>query len=233
LSKSFGPTQALVDVDVEFVGGTVHTVLGENGSGKSTLVKALSGVVVPDSGTIEIDGSIVSQFAPRIMQLRGIETVFQEVLTAPNRSIVENVYLGYHGLWRDRLSRAAQKRSSQEILELLGAPGLDVRQETGTVPLFVQQLTVIARALVREPRALILDEATAALGLAERNALFEIIRELRDRDVLVVFVSHRMDEILEISDRVTVLRNGSVVDHVDRDHLEPSVLLRLMAPLGV
>lgn len=106
LSKSYGPTQALDDVSVDFRGGSVHTVLGENGSGKSTLIKALSGVVVPDAGSISLDDVPVRRFSPRTSLDHGVVTVFQEILTAPNRSIMENVYLGYHGYWRDSVTQS-------------------------------------------------------------------------------------------------------------------------------
>jgi ribose transport system ATP-binding protein len=233
LSKHYGPTQALDSVSIEFAGGTVHTVLGENGSGKSTLIKALSGVVVPDTGSISIDDQRMRRSSPRTAQEHGIQTVFQEVLTAPNRSIVENVFLGYHGYLRTRATRGDQQRRTRELFAELGAPDVDVGAEAGSVPLLVQQIAVIARALLREPRALILDEATAALGLVERDALFDVVRRMRSEGVLVIFVSHRMDEVMDISDRVTVLRSGRVVDHVDREAMSPGHLLRLMAPQGV
>jgi ribose transport system ATP-binding protein len=233
LSKHYGPTRALDSVSIEFAGGTVHTVLGENGSGKSTLIKALSGVVVPDAGSIAIDGERVRRASPRAAQEHGLQTVFQEVLTAPNRSIVENVFLGYHGYLRARASRSQQLRRTRELFAELGAPDVDVTAEAGSVPLLAQQIAVIARALLREPRALILDEATAALGLVERDALFDVVRRMRSEGVLVIFVSHRMDEVMGISDRVTVLRSGRVVDHVQRDAMSPDHLLRLMAPQGV
>ena len=233
LRKSYGPTRALDAVSVAFEGGTVHTVLGENGSGKSTLIKSLSGVTVPDSGTITVDETPVRRFSPSAAQAHGVQTVFQEILTAPNRSLVENVFLGYHGYLRARMSRDHQERRARELFAELGAPDVDIRAEAGSVPLYIQQITVIARALVREPRVLILDEPTAALGLVERNALFAIVRRMRAAGVLVIFVSHRMDEVMEISDRVTVLRSGRVVDHVERDRLSPSLLLSLMAPAGV
>ena len=233
LSKSYGPTQALDDVAVEFRGGSVHTVLGENGSGKSTLIKALSGVVVPDAGSISIDGAPVRRFSPRASLDNGVVTVFQEILTAPNRSIMENVYLGYHGYRRDRVPRSEQERQTRELFAELGVPDVDIHAEADSVPLLLQQIAVIARALLREPRVLILDEGTAALGLVERDALFEVIGRLRSDGVLIIFVSHRMDEVMEISDRVTVLRSGRVVDHVERDGLSPEHLLDLMAPEGV
>ncbi len=233
LSKSYGPTHALDHVSVEFEGGTVHTVLGENGSGKSTLIKALSGVVVPDAGSISVDAERIRHASPRTAQRHGIQTVFQEVLTAPNRSVVENVYLGYHPYLRARLSRDAQEHRTRELFAELGAPEADVRAEAGELPLLLQQITVIARALLREPRVLILDEATAALGLVERDALFTVIQRLRADGVLIIFVSHRMDEVVEISDRVTVLRSGRAVDHVGRDGIVPARLLELMAPEGI
>jgi ribose transport system ATP-binding protein len=233
LSKHYGPTQALDSVSLDLAGGTVHTVLGENGSGKSTLIKALSGVVVPDAGSITIDGERMRRASPRTAQAHGIQTVFQEVLVAPNRSIVENVFLGYHGYLRARATRDEQVRRTRAWFEELGAPDVDVAAEAGATPLLVQQIAVTARALLREPRVLILDEATAALGLVERDALFGVIRRLCASGVLVIFVSHRMDEVLGISDRVTVLRSGRVVDHVAREALAPDLLLRLMAPEGV
>lgn len=233
LSKSYGPTQALDEVSVDFRGGSVHTVLGENGSGKSTLIKALSGVVVPDAGSIWVDDVPVRRFDPRTALDHGVVTVFQEILTAPNRSIMENVYLGYHGYLRDRVSPVEQARRTHELFAELGVPDVDIDAEAGSVPLLVQQITVIARALLREPRVLILDEGTAALGLVERDALFEVVKHLRAGGALIIFVSHRMDEVMEISDRVTVLRSGRVVDHVERDGLTAEHLLDLMAPEGV
>ena len=233
LRKSYGPTRALDAVSVTFHGGSVHTVLGENGSGKSTLIKSLSGVIVPDGGTIAIDDALIRRFSPRTAQHHGIQTCFQEILVAPNRSLLENVFLGYHGYLRHRHPRAELERRARDLFAELGVPGTDIEAEAGTVPLYIQQLTVIARALIREPRILILDEPTAALGLLERNHLFDIVRRLRAAGTLVIFVSHRMDEVMEISDRVTVLRSGKVVDHVERAGLSPALLLQLMAPEGV
>lgn len=230
LSKSFGPTQALRSVDIDLHGGSVHTILGENGSGKSTLIKALSGVVAPDAGRIAIDATEVRLSSPRAAQALGIHTVFQEILTTPNRSLTENVHLGFHPWLRDRSSAADQARRTRELFESLGITDVDVAAEAGDVPLYVQQVTVIARALLRSPRMLILDEATAALGMGERRALFEVIRRLREDGAVIVFVSHRLDEVIEISDTITVLRSGRVVGHVPRAEATPAALLALMAP---
>lgn len=230
LSKSFGPTRALRSVSIDLHGGTVHTILGENGSGKSTLIKTLSGVVGADAGSISIDGDEVRLTSPRVAQARGIHTVFQEILTAPNRSLVENVHLGFHPWLRNRSSPSDQAHRTRELFETLGIGDVDVAAEAGTVPLYVQQVTVIARALLREPRMLILDEPTAALGLSERRALFDVIGRLRAAGVAVVFVSHRLDEVVEVSDVITVLRSGRVVGQVPRGEATPAVLLGLMAP---
>jgi ribose transport system ATP-binding protein len=146
---------------------------------------------------------------------------------------MENVYLGYHGYLRDRVSQVEQQRRTSELFAELGVPDVDIDAEAERVPLLIQQITVIARALLREPRVLILDEGTAALGLVERDALFKVVQRLRSDGVLIIFVSHRMDEVMEISDRVTVLRSGRVVDHVEREGLTAQHLLDLMAPEGV
>lgn len=230
LSKSFGPTRALRSVSIDLHGGAVHTILGENGSGKSTLIKALSGVVAPDAGSIAIDGQAVRLANPRVAQARGIQTVFQEILVAPNRSLVENVHLGADPLLRHRTSTSDRARRTRELFASLGIGDADVGDEAGAVPLYVQQVAVIARALLREPRMLILDEPTAALGLGERQALFDVIRGLRSEGAVVVFVSHRLDEVVEISDMVTVLRSGQVVGQVTRGEVTPAILLNLMAP---
>lgn len=230
LAKSFGPTQALRSVTIDLEAGTVHTILGENGSGKSTLIKALSGVVAPDAGSISIDGARVRLSSPRAAQALGIQTVFQEILTAPNRSLVDNVHLGFHPWLRRRSSPSDEVRRTRDLFASLGVPDVDVTAEAGEVPLYVQQVTVIARALLRDPQVLILDEATAALGLSERRALFEVIGLLRAAGVVVVFVSHRLDEVVDVSDTVTVLRSGRVVGQVGRGEASAAVLLGLMAP---
>ncbi len=230
LSKSFGPTRALRSVSIDLEAGAVHTILGENGSGKSTLIKALSGVVAPDAGTIAIDGTEARLSSPHAAHAWGIHTVFQEILTAPNRSLVDNVHLGSDPWFRHRTDAAERARRTRELFASLGIADVDVAMEAGEAPLYVQQVTVIARALLREPRVLILDEATAALGLSERQALFEVIRRLRETGAVVVFVSHRLDEVVEVSDVITVLRSGRVVGQVDRAGASPAVLLGLMAP---
>jgi ABC-type sugar transport system ATPase subunit len=229
VAKAFGPTQALRSCSFDLRAGEVHALLGENGSGKSTLVKILNGVHRADSGSIEIGGVPLSGTAAvRASGQAGVATVFQEVLVVPAQSVLENIWLGADGLFREKVPADAKRRRAREILEaLLGAvPDLD--GPVGPLPLSVRQVCVIARALVRDPQVLILDEATSALDVDTRDRLFEMVRRLGDRGVATIFISHRMDEIQELPDRITVLRAGRTVATVSRGEVPPDQLVRLM-----
>lgn len=229
VAKAFGPTIALRSCSFDLRRGEVHAVLGENGSGKSTLVKALNGVHRPDRGTIELGGVEYREIrSPRAAAELGIATVFQEILVVPPRSVVENVWLGTEGFVRADRSPAEQRAGAAAVLEqLLGrVPPLGMPVEA--LSLSDRQACCIARALVRRPRILILDEATSALDVATRNRVFEILVRLRDEGVAVVFISHRMDEIEEIGDRITVMRSGDVVATVGRGEADATELVRLM-----
>jgi len=209
VAKSFGATRALVRADLDLRPGEVHTVVGENGSGKSTLVKILAGVHRADSGSLTIDGVPADSLrSPASARARGIATVFQEVLSVPGSSITDNVWLGAK---RSGTTAAQRRRRAAELLEgLLGRPA-DVGRPAETLSLSERQACCIARALVADPKVLVLDESTSALDIATRDRLFVTIRELKARGVSVLFVSHRMDEICEISDVVSVLRSGTTV----------------------
>ncbi|WP_027135475.1 ATP-binding cassette domain-containing protein [Geminicoccus roseus] len=230
VTKRYGETVALADAHVTFDRGHVHTILGENGSGKSTLVKLLSGVVRPSAGTIRLDDRPIELARPADAQRLGIATVFQEVLLAPARSVLENVFMGYDGLFRYRIDRAERRRRAEAALASVTRNPLDLDRPAGTVPLAQQQLIVLARALVREPRILILDEVTAALDFGDRDVLFEAIRAFVDGGRLALFISHRMDEVRRLSDRVTVLRSGSVVETLETGEITERRLLSLMLP---
>lgn len=230
LSKHYGETIALDDASIAFSAGTVHTIMGENGSGKSTLVKLLSGVVAPDRGRILIDGAPFVGRNPAAFQARGFATVYQEVLIAPDRSVTDNILLGYDGPFRRNLPRGARRQTAADTLSRYARTAVDLDIDAGALPLATQQLVVLARALVRKPRILILDEATAALDFNDRETVFALIEALAREGCLVLFISHRMDEVLRLSDRITVLRSGKVVETVDRADATPELLLARMAP---
>ena len=230
LSKSYGETRALEGVSLAFRAGTIHAVLGENGSGKSTLVKLLSGVVSPTRGTIHADGRRIERFSPAYAASFGLATVFQEVLVAPDRSVADNVLLGMDGLFARRIPRERRRALAASTLAPIARTPVDLDAPAGQLPLAVRQLIVLARALVRRPRILVLDEVTAALDFADREAVFQTMEQFARDGGLILFISHRMDEVTRLADRVTVLRSGRVVETLDRGEAAPGRLLRLMAP---
>ncbi len=230
LSKNYGETQALEGATLGFTPGTVHAILGENGSGKSTLVKLLSGIVAPSRGAIRIDGKSVTRFAPQAFQGHGLATVFQEVLVAPDRSVVDNVLLGCDGLFARRVPRTRRRQLAAEALAPVARTAIDLDAPAGSLPLAARQLVVLARALVRRPRILILDEVTAALDFADREAVFVTMETFARDGGLILFISHRMDEVMRLAHRVTVLRNGRIIDTLDRANATSEQLLGLMAP---
>jgi ribose transport system ATP-binding protein len=230
LSKNYGETLALEGASLRFTPGTVHAILGENGSGKSTLVKLLSGVLPPSRGSVHVEGRRIERFTPATFQGLGLATVFQEVLVAPDRSVADNILLGYDGLWRRRVPRPERRRLAAQALSPIARTPVDLDAPAGAQPLAVRQLIVLARALVRRPRALILDEVTAALDFADREAVFETMEGFARAGGLILFISHRMDEVMRLADRVTILRNGRVVDTLERSAVSPELMLKLMAP---
>ena len=229
LAKSFGPTRALRSATLRLSRGEIHAIVGENGSGKSTLVKILAGVHRPDCGSLQIEGTAVPGFrAPRESIDAGIATVFQEVLVVGSRSLLENLWLGAEGKLTSRLDAATKRRRGEQILEaLLGTcPPLD--QPVERLTLSERQTCGIARALLRDPRVLILDESTSALDVATRDRLFDELGRRAAAGCAVIFISHRMDEIERIGDRVTVMRSGDTVATVSRGEATVAELVRLM-----
>jgi ABC-type sugar transport system ATPase subunit len=228
ISKAFGATKALRSCSFELSAGEIHAIVGENGSGKSTLVKILSGVHAPDTGQLTFGGNSLQLRGPRQAQASGIFTVFQEVMAIATRSVVENVWLGADGVFTTKVPKAEKREAATRALtELLGEcppPGTPV----GALSLSARQACCIARALVRSPRVLILDESTSALDIATRDRLFEILRRLRAEGTSTIFISHRMDEIQILADRVTVLRSGESVATLGRAESSTDVLVRHM-----
>jgi ribose transport system ATP-binding protein len=230
VSKRYGETIALSDASIAFRAGAIHAILGENGSGKSTLVKLLSGIVRPDSGTILLHGRPFHAHGPAAFQAAGFATVFQEVLIAPERSVTDNILLGLDGLLRRNIPRGERRDRAASILARFARTPVPLDLPAGLLPLAAQQLVVLARALARNPKILILDEVTAALDFADRAAVFDLMRALADEGCLILFITHRMDEVMALSDRISILRAGKVVQTEDRGNSTPTELLKAMAP---
>ncbi|KQT42965.1 D-ribose transporter ATP-binding protein [Aureimonas sp. Leaf454] len=212
LSKSFGPVQVLRGIDFDLKAGEVHALMGENGAGKSTMIRIMSGAHQPNEGTLEVDGAATRFSGPREAQARGIAVVHQELLLFPAMTVAENVFLGHaprkaNGL----LDWKAMRERARAILDRLDCPDLDVDETVSRLSVANRQRVEIARALSRDARVLIMDEPTAALAEADVKRLLDVVRSLRAEGVGIVYVSHRMNEIFEISDRVTVLRDGKTI----------------------
>ncbi len=211
VQKSFGPTRALVSCSLDIAEGEIRAILGENGSGKSTLVKILSGVLPADSGTIAIDGRPIAFRSPRQAQASGVVTVFQETLIVHELSVLDNIFLGTDGLFGWHLPQAEQRRIAGETLAALDAGSINLDARLEALPLHQRQIVTLARALVRPWRLLILDEATSALDIGGRDALFRYLKHHRHPNSAVLFISHRMDEITNLADSVTLLQSGESV----------------------
>lgn len=209
ITRVFPGTTALKSVDFTMHAGTVHALIGENGAGKSTLVKILAGADRPTSGTLAMNGRTIELDSTRDADRHGIGIIYQELNLCPNLSVSDNIFLGRELTRGGRVDDPAQQRAARDVLTRLRHP-IDPRTLVGDLPLGLQQIVEIAKALARDVRVLMMDEPTSALAPAEVEVLFGVIRELTARGVSIVYVSHRLEELLRIADDVTVLRDGEV-----------------------
>jgi ribose transport system ATP-binding protein len=226
IKKRFGGVVALDGVDLTVQAGTVQCLLGENGAGKSTLIKTVAGVHEPDEGEIYFEGRQVRIPDTAASEALGIATIHQELNLVPSLSVAENITLGRTPRRFGLVDRKEQRRVAAEALDLIGLD-VDLDRPVGSLGIARQQLVEIAKALSLQARVLVLDEPTAALTRTEIAQLFTVLRQLREQGVGMVFISHHLDEIAEIGDSVTVLRDGQYVDEVPADTPEPE-LVRLM-----
>ncbi|KAF2413529.1 sugar ABC transporter ATP-binding protein [Microbacterium sp. B35-04] len=228
ITISFPGVLALDHVDFTLRRGEVHSLMGENGAGKSTLIKALTGVYKIDRGTIEVDGEERIFAATADAQAAGISTVYQEVNLCSNLSVGENVMLGHEPRGRAGIDWKAVHRLAAEHLAGLGL-SIDTRSILSSHSIAIQQLVAISRAMVLDAKVLILDEPTSSLDRGEVERLFAVIRELRDQGVAILFVSHFLEQVYEISDRITVLRNGRLVgEHLAVDLPRDSLVSQMI-----
>lgn len=228
ISKGFPGVQALKDVSLTAWPGEIHALMGENGAGKSTLMKILAGAYAADEGRIAIEGTSVAITGPQAAREAGIALIYQELSLAPNLTVAENIFLGderrnVFGLVR----RAGMRAEAQEVLDSLGAP-FSAGTVVGSLSIAEQQQVEIARALHRRSRVLVMDEPTTALSARETGRLFDLIRRLRETGIAIIYISHRMAEVYELADRVSVLRDGQYIGSLDRDELSAPKLVQMM-----
>lgn len=227
LTKSFPGVLALENVSFDLRAGEIHALVGENGAGKSTLIKILTGVHKPDSGKVLIDGITVASSSPLDMRRRGVAAIYQELSLVPALPVHANLFLGQERGRRGLIDEKEEKRLTNDIMSRLGVridPDVPVRSLT----VAQQQMVEIGRALVRDCRILILDEPSAALSPMEVGRLLDILRELADNRLGIVFISHRLEEVMQISDRITVLRDGELVATRRTSDLSRQRLIEMM-----
>jgi rhamnose transport system ATP-binding protein len=210
-AKSFGAVRAVVDGSIDLYGGEAHALVGENGAGKSTVVKILAGVHQPDEGQLLIEGQPVVLPGPAAAQAAGIAVIYQEPTLFPDLTVAENIFMGRQPLLAARrIDRRLMRTESAALFERLGVQ-LDPARIARGLSIADQQIVEIAKALTREAQVIVMDEPTAALSAAEVARLFDVIRALRADGAAVLFISHRLEEVFEICQRVTVMRDGSTV----------------------
>lgn len=210
--KNFGGVQALIDLSLTFQAGSVHCLAGENGSGKSTLIKIMSGVERPDAGTIIVAGQEYSHFEPPEALAAGVQVIFQDFSLLPNLTVAENIALGTElASGKKLITQRKNLEIATSALQRIGVE-MDPFARVADIPVAAKQLVAIARAMNQDVKLLFMDEPTTALTRREVQRLFNVVEQLKDRGVATVFVSHKMDEMQEIADTISVLRNGRLVD---------------------
>jgi rhamnose transport system ATP-binding protein len=227
-AKSFGAVQALIDGEIQLRSGEVHALLGENGAGKSTLVKILAGVYQPDAGSLLLDGREVHLHSPAAAREAGIAIIYQEPTLFPDLSVAENMFIGRQPLRSGRrIDTRAMREEAAEIFARLGLP-LDPARIARGLSIADQQVVEIGKALSLNARVIVMDEPTAALSATEVARLFDVVRTLREQGAAVLFISHRLEEIFEICQRVTVMRDGRHVLTSDLAGMTADDLVRAM-----
>ena len=227
IRKSFPGVQALRGVDLDVHAGEVLALLGENGAGKSTLIKVLGGAHRADAGVLEVDGAEVSFGSPQEARAAGIAVIHQEFNLVPGLTAAENIFLGQEATRAGFVARGEERRRAADLFQRLGA-AIDLDVPCSQLTTAQQQLVEIARALARDTRIIVMDEPTAALTAGEVSRLFEIIRDLQSRGIAIIYISHRLDEIFALADRVVVLRDGRNVGTRPLEGLGRNELIEMM-----
>ncbi len=231
ISKKFPGTTALDNVSVDFNGGEIHTLLGKNGAGKSTLVKIISGAQIPDTGEIFLEGKKEKFSSPIEALNNGIVCVYQEMSLIPGLTIAENILLcrtdTKNILGLNIIDWKKTNQKAKEILKTIGVD-LDVTQKVSRLNIAEQQIVEIAKAMSQNPSVLILDEPTSALAHHEVKELFKLLRALAEKNVAIIYISHRIQEVLEISDKITILRDAKFIGTIDKKDASPQIISEMM-----
>ncbi|MHC4843362.1 MAG: sugar ABC transporter ATP-binding protein [Planctomycetota bacterium] len=227
ITKSFGGVHALRDVDFRVEAGQVHALVGENGAGKSTLMKILSGAYQKDTGQIKIDGEVVNIPNPHAGRKRGIAIIYQEFALAPDLTVAENIYLDHLSSRRGFINWKALYRNAGDLISSLGFD-INPRSKVEDLSVAYQQVVEITKALSEDAKILILDEPTAVLAPREVERLFEVLRRLKEQGVSIIYISHRLEEVFQIADKITVLRDGAVSGAVQREKATTDEVINLM-----
>ncbi|SHH72864.1 monosaccharide ABC transporter ATP-binding protein, CUT2 family (TC 3.A.1.2.-) [Sporobacter termitidis DSM 10068] len=227
ICKSFEGVRALQDVQLQVLPGEIHALVGENGAGKSTLIRVLSGVHMPDSGEVRLNGKTVCFGDPKDGILAGVSVIYQEFALVQHLSVAENILLDD---FRDKsfVNWKAMRKKAREFLENIGFGNIDVTARVGDLSVAYQQVVEICKALTRNASVLVLDEPTAVMTNKEVEQLFRLLLKLKEQGVSIIYVSHRLDEIFRICDRITVLKDGQYVTTVDKEAIDKNGLVSLM-----
>ena len=227
LSKSFLGVKALDNIQFDLQKGEVHALMGENGAGKSTFMKILMGLLTPDSGEIVFEGKILKSKSVHENLLKGISMIHQEILVVPELTVAQNIFLGREANYRYWLNDTAINQKAQELLDLIGVK-INAQTKIKNLSIAQMQMVEIAKAISTNAKVIIMDEPTSALSDTEVEILFKIINDLKAKGVSIIYISHKMDEIFEITDRITIFRDGNYIDTKNTNDLDKNSLIALM-----
>ncbi len=227
ISKLYPGVVALDDMNMEFREGEVHAIVGENGAGKSTMIKTISGAIEPSQGTIEICGETFEKLTPKLSRQKGVAVIYQEFTLVPVLSAAENIFMGEYMLKGMVLDRKSMEAKASELFERLHVK-IDPKAKVADLTTGFQQIVEIAKAISKDAKILIMDEPSAPLTIAEVEAMYEIVDRLKAEGVTILYISHRMEEIFRLSDRVTVIRDGKYITTVNTEETSKQELIKLM-----
>lgn len=228
ITKHFGGVKALTDVSLKVEPGEIHALIGENGAGKSTLMKILSGAYVRDSGQIFIDGKEVKISDPKESKDQGVAIIYQEFMLAPDLTVAENIYIDKLSAGKKFINWKELRNNAREQLERLGFGDIDPNTKCGSLSVAYQQVVEICKCLTRNAKILVFDEPTAVLTFSEIKKLFSVIKKLKEEGVSIIYISHRLEEIFELSQHISVLKDGTYVGTVKTKEFDKDRLVNMM-----